>query len=682
MTFTKQVAWILFGLVIFWLSQNQAVAQILCDKINRPADALEGDFKTLGDIALGCSPLIIKLQNLSGGTDVRYDFYYNGKTAAALDTVGNKDSTNTYFSNNGTSVYTILQYGKKNGKDMYAYRTISVKPNNKPVFSYSTCNNNFLNIIIPQDLANNFDYYTIEWGDTSPIQTITTLPFAANKSYSITSPTKTIRIKGENNIPTGCPPPPFQTIIMNSDGNIPKITELEVLPGGNKAKLTFTGTFDTHQIYQRTPSQNYIFPNYTYQSNPGSITVDLVNSQQTCFMVYKYVACPQLSGEVCTIKLDSIEPISGNLNRIKWQEIQNNLSSSILNTSNINNVTYDLDWQLIENNNILTQKINNANSTFDHPITKCEAKYCYQVVAKVQGVWSMNPTVPYSSISKSEKKCVDRKTVIAPAISDGLVSVISDKQVELLFQDNSNWPVNKDKYYLFKNLSGSNTKIDSINADQSTKFSITEDTEIDSFCYKISFSDKCGSISMLSEYMCTIHLKASENDELQWTRSSPFGSSAIQTFELISIDENSSAEFVEKVLGQNIKNYSANVSNNEIEAKYKIRALGNGNISSLSNQISLPIEALFYIPDAFTPNGDNSNNLFEIKGRYGGVLDYKLQIYDRWGTELLKIEDFTKNWDGIIQEQALPAGTYLYKLSIRTRGNENYIKQGKFELLR
>lgn len=104
---------ILLYLTNLGLICNSVLAQGLCDKINRPADALEGDFKTVGDIALGCSPLIIKLQNLSGGTDVRYDFYYNGKAAAALDTVGNKDSTNTYFSNNRTTVYTILQYGKK-----------------------------------------------------------------------------------------------------------------------------------------------------------------------------------------------------------------------------------------------------------------------------------------------------------------------------------------------------------------------------------------------------------------------------------------------------------------------------------------------------------------------------------------------------------------------------------------
>ncbi|MCP9754961.1 gliding motility-associated C-terminal domain-containing protein [Lacihabitans sp. CCS-44] len=655
--------------------------QGLCDKNNWPANAVEGAFKIEGDITAGCSPLTVKLKDLSGGTDIRYDFYYNGKTANALDKVGNKDSVNVLFANTTIEVYRILQYGKKNGKDMYACKTVSVRPNNKPVFSYSTCNDNFLNIIIPQDPANDFDFYTIEWGDSSPIQTISSLPFSTNKTYAGTSPTKIIRIKGENNIPTGCPPPPFQTIVMNSDGNIPKITELEVLPGGNKAKLTFTGTFDSHQIYRRVPSQNYSFPNYTYQSNPGTITVDLINNQQTCFMVYKYVACPQLSGEVCSIKLDSIEPISVNSNRIKWQELQNNQASSILNTATVKNVVYDLDWQMIETNSILNQKIYSINSDFDHPILKCEAQYCYQVVAKVQGEWSVNPTVPYSSISKSEIKCVDRKKITAPPISDGKVSVIDDKQIDLLFQDNSNWPVNKDKYYLYKYLTGANAKIDSIDASQNKKFSLNENTDAESFCYKIGYIDKCGSVSHLSSPMCTIYLQASENDELNWSINSPFGNSAIQNFELISVDENTSAESLEKVLGPLEKSSTVDISNNEIEAKYKIRAHGNGNLSSVSNQISIPIEALFYIPDAFTPNEDNINNLFEIKGRFGRVNDYNLKIYDRWGNIITEIKDKTERWDGKLNGTRLPFGSYLYDLKIGLNRGEIIRKFGKFEIL-
>ncbi len=114
---------------------------------------------------------------------------------------------------------------------------------------------------------------------------------------------------------------------------------------------------------------------------------------------------------------------------------------------------------------------------------------------------------------------------------------------------------------------------------------------------------------------------------------------------------------------------------------YKVRALGNGNISSLSNQISIPIEALFFIPDAFTPNEDNMNNLFEIKGRFGRVNDYHLTIYDRWGNRITEITDKTQSWDGKLNGIPLPLGSYLYDLKIGLNKGEIIRKFGKFEIL-
>ena len=668
------------SITLLVLASKFAYSQGLCDKNHWPLEAIEDGFKNDGEITADCSPLTVKLKDHSAGTDIRYDFYYNGRAAHALDKVGNKDSVNALFSSTHVEVYRILQYGKKNGKDMFACKTIDVRPNNKPVFSYSTCNNNFLNLNLPQIPANNFDHYTIEWGDNSPIQTITTLPFSANKPYSVTA--KTIRIKGENSIPTGCSTPPFQTILMNADGNVLKITQLEVLAGSNKANLTFTGTFDTEEIYHRTPTQHYSLPNFKYQSNHGTITFDLINNQQTCFMVYKYVACPQLSGEIGTIRLGSIEPFDTNSNRIKWQEIQNNQTSTILNTSKIKNVIYNLDRQMLERNNKISQKTLNVSSIFEHPILNCEAKYCYQVVAKVQGEWSVNPTVPYSTISKSEIKCIDRKTILAPPLSEGRVGVIDADVIELEFQDNSSWPANKDQYFLYKYILEVNTKIDSFVASQSKKFSLKDNTTAESLCYKVGYKDMCGSESALSEPMSTIYLQASEDDELDWTTNAPFGNSTIQSFELRGIDENTSTEFIEKILGQNTKNTSLDISNKEIEAKYKIRALGKGNINSLSNQISIPIEALFLVLDVFTPNYDNMNKLLEIKGKFGRVNGYKLTISDRWGNSMKEITDESGNGDRKHNGTPLPSATYFYKLSIGLTGNESFMKQGKFELLR
>jgi gliding motility-associated-like protein len=261
-----------------------------------------------------------------------------------------------------------------------------------------------------------------------------------------------------------------------------------------------------------------------------------------------------------------------------------------------------------------------------------------------------------------------------------MVSVNNDNLNELTFTDNSNWNLSKEMYYLFTVNNSETMPIDSSLA--SSIIDNKSRPDLQSECYQIRYKDECGSLSQPSPQVCNINLTTQMDDELNWSHKSPFGLGNLTAYEILEIDENTNIEKVLKSLDPSIKKSKTDLKDFEVEAKYRIKGISSGDKESFSNIIKIPIEPLFFVPDVFTPNGDPDNGTFQIKGRYGGVLNYKLQIYDRWGTELLKIDDFTKNWDGTLQEQALPAGTYLYKLSIRTRGNENYIKQGKFELLR
>ena len=79
----------------------------------------------------------------------------------------------------------------------------------------------------------------------------------------------------------------------------------------------------------------------------------------------------------------------------------------------------------------------------------------------------------------------------------------------------------------------------------------------------------------------------------------------------------------------------------------------------------------FLIPEAFTPNGDNINDFFEIKG-----IEYypnnKLTIINRWGKKVYEAKGYgidtqPRFWDGTNQQEnkgALPAGTYFYVLDL------------------
>ena len=54
-----------------------------------------------------------------------------------------------------------------------------------------------------------------------------------------------------------------------------------------------------------------------------------------------------------------------------------------------------------------------------------------------------------------------------------------------------------------------------------------------------------------------------------------------------------------------------------------------------------------YVPNAFTPNGDNYNNLFLPV--ILGSQKYEMWIYDRWGMQLWHSTDPGKGWDGRVE---------------------------------
>lgn len=52
----------------------------------------------------------------------------------------------------------------------------------------------------------------------------------------------------------------------------------------------------------------------------------------------------------------------------------------------------------------------------------------------------------------------------------------------------------------------------------------------------------------------------------------------------------------------------------------------------------------FYVPNAFTPNGDGVNDFFRGLGTY--MTGYEMWIYDRWGLIVYHTDDYSKPWDG------------------------------------
>lgn len=92
-------------------------------------------------------------------------------------------------------------------------------------------------------------------------------------------------------------------------------------------------------------------------------------------------------------------------------------------------------------------------------------------------------------------------------------------------------------------------------------------------------------------------------------------------------------------------------------------------------------EYYLFIPSAYTPNVDGKNELFQPQGR--GVEEYEIAIYSRWGELIYYSKDFSTYWDGKLSNgDKAPIGTYVYKIKVRFRNNEERIYKGTVSLIR
>ena len=110
---------------------------------------------------------------------------------------------------------------------------------------------------------------------------------------------------------------------------------------------------------------------------------------------------------------------------------------------------------------------------------------------------------------------------------------------------------------------------------------------------------------------------------------------------------------------------------------------------SIYKIISITDEHWIYIPNSFTPNSDEINDLFYIS--YHGIREetFKINIYNRLN-ELVystrNISDLSKEngWDGTHQNtnKNLPSGTYIYELSYQDLDGWKKFKTNKINLIR
>jgi gliding motility-associated-like protein len=78
----------------------------------------------------------------------------------------------------------------------------------------------------------------------------------------------------------------------------------------------------------------------------------------------------------------------------------------------------------------------------------------------------------------------------------------------------------------------------------------------------------------------------------------------------------------------------------------------------------------YYIPEAFTPNGDLLNDVF--KPTLENVEEYSLSIYNRWGEKVYETKNIEQGWDGSYAGKKCDQGMYMYIMNFVTTEDMQY----------
>lgn len=86
-------------------------------------------------------------------------------------------------------------------------------------------------------------------------------------------------------------------------------------------------------------------------------------------------------------------------------------------------------------------------------------------------------------------------------------------------------------------------------------------------------------------------------------------------------------------------------------------------------------ELIYYIPNAFTPDGDEFNQTFQPVFTEGfDPFDYTLLIFNRWGEVVFESHDVNIGWDGTYPSSTtIPSGMFTWRVEFKTLASDKRV---------
>ena len=610
------------------------------------------DAGTGQEINAGCVGQRIRVVNCEAvvtPTTIQYfDFNYDdGVPFKSTDTV----NTHTYTQAK-TYRISFLPVDPNSSVSDSTSRAFTVLPLPKPAFTATSCSQGNVRVTITDQHYNTF---LVDFGDG----TTRTLARGGSTSHQFApgQPRKVVVTVKYNQatlpICAVSEEAPVQDLPLPP---LPRFTKVQVLVPAPDGRISFT-------LDQLEPSYYYLIEKQTGSGfttldtikNPAAAQITQVLTQvnardQACYRVRATDPCGTVlnavSNTVCSLPLT----IGAN------QEI-------VLSWPAYPEPDKLINYQLYRDGKLYRSLAKDQHEFTDERVI-CQQQHCYELVALLSN----------NIQSVANKPCITVNTSRPPARPFLTSTFTPDNQILIGLQVPASQLVSQVTWQ--KSVDGAgfqNLAISKTAAHQDSSF---KNNQV--FCYQAAYRDSCNQTSPASNQTCPIFLKASPQDNstilLSW--SAYVGFTEPLQYVVQKIDANGQV-LSSQPAGGNAYTDTFNPAEGQ-RIFYRIQGLAAGQQATYSNTERVVFEAKPLIPTAFTPNGDNLNDLFEVKGRFIQVT--RFTIYDRWGQIIYQSQG--QGWNGQIKGKPAPTGTYPYSVSWKEDNGLINTKTGIVSLLR
>ena len=104
--------------------------------------------------------------------------------------------------------------------------------------------------------------------------------------------------------------------------------------------------------------------------------------------------------------------------------------------------------------------------------------------------------------------------------------------------------------------------------------------------------------------------------------------------------------------------------------------------TATTDPVTVNTKKCFEVPNAFTPNGDAANDVFEPLFFGGAAEVLSFSVYNRWGQKVFESTPDKKAWDGKQNGKDASSDVYVYSLKVRFGNGDEESRSGEVTLLR